>query len=335
MSCEIRSTITWYALGSAIFTPPSFTNSAVTPSTFIPLTLSTKAGGKVFSMPNKIPIFFMIKSPVQTLLATPISIQHRDVASYVSTRWLKILRCHPLPQGPIMLRMIAEHIQPVRHTLFIQHRRHLHVLVQTHIPVRRPEHDLHLPPMAQKPIVAHLRHVIRRAIEIAIVVVVSVQKLVDVIGSAHAHTMGHYVRMLQPKVDCMIPTEAAPRHRQPWRVILPAQEGQEFMQNIAFILQMPQHALSGMNALVVPALCVHRIGTKHLQLSTLNLRGEHPDHAPIFVFEEPAHGCRKHKQRRPAVSEDQRFHVAVKFLAIASVIFTIHLSADRMTKYLT
>jgi hypothetical protein len=29
------------------------------------LTFSTKAGGKVFSMPNKIPIFFITKSPVE------------------------------------------------------------------------------------------------------------------------------------------------------------------------------------------------------------------------------------------------------------------------------
>jgi len=35
------------------------------------------------------------------------------------------------------------------------------------------------------------------------------------------------------------------------------------------------------------------------------------------------------------VPEDQRFHVTMKFLAITSVIFTIHLSAERTTKYLT
>src|SRR5579864_6902877 len=64
MSCEIRSMITRYPLGSAISTPPSFTNSAVTPSTFMLLIFSTTAGGKVFSMPNKIPIFFIRNSPL-------------------------------------------------------------------------------------------------------------------------------------------------------------------------------------------------------------------------------------------------------------------------------
>src|ERR1017187_2501246 len=40
-------------------TPPTFTNSAVTSSTFIALIFSTSAGGNVFSIPNKIPIFFI------------------------------------------------------------------------------------------------------------------------------------------------------------------------------------------------------------------------------------------------------------------------------------
>src|ERR1039458_2940371 len=63
MSCEIRSMITSYFLGSSIRTPPSCTNSAVTSSTLIALIFSTTAGGNVFSIPNRIPIFFTTQSP--------------------------------------------------------------------------------------------------------------------------------------------------------------------------------------------------------------------------------------------------------------------------------
>ena len=58
----MRSIMTRYAPASAIFTPPSLTNSAVTFSTFKPLIFSTSAGGKVFSMPKMIPIFFTVTS---------------------------------------------------------------------------------------------------------------------------------------------------------------------------------------------------------------------------------------------------------------------------------
>src|SRR2546430_13257148 len=63
MSCEMRSMMTRYPLGSAIFTPPSFTKSAETSSTFRLLIRSTNAGGNVFSIPKITPIFFVLTKP--------------------------------------------------------------------------------------------------------------------------------------------------------------------------------------------------------------------------------------------------------------------------------
>src|ERR1700704_1753215 len=50
--------ITAYFLGSSIRIPPIFTNSASTSGTFMELIFSTSAGGNVFSIPKRIPIFF-------------------------------------------------------------------------------------------------------------------------------------------------------------------------------------------------------------------------------------------------------------------------------------
>ena len=62
--------MTSYFFGSSMRMPPIFTNSAVTPSAFVELTFSTNAGGNVFSIPKRIPIFLSAMSPVlfQTLL---------------------------------------------------------------------------------------------------------------------------------------------------------------------------------------------------------------------------------------------------------------------------
>jgi hypothetical protein len=49
------------------------------------LTFSTKAGGKVFSMPNKIPIFFISDSPVDVACNVSPFARYKDVASHVST----------------------------------------------------------------------------------------------------------------------------------------------------------------------------------------------------------------------------------------------------------
>ena len=96
------------------------------------------------------------------------------------------------------------------------------------------------------------------------------------------------------------------------------------MQDVALVLQVPQHAHPGMHALVVPALGVHRVGAEDLQLAGIDFRRQRPDHAPVFILEKPAHGSGKHQQGRARVSEDQHFHVAMQFVAVALVIFAVH-----------
>src|ERR1700732_3175996 len=64
----MRSTMTLYFAGSSMRVPPSFTNSAVTPS-FAPkvLTRSINAGGKLNSRPHNSPTFFIVLAPEQNL----------------------------------------------------------------------------------------------------------------------------------------------------------------------------------------------------------------------------------------------------------------------------
>src|SRR6266700_5512181 len=56
----MRSTMTLYSAGSPMRVPPSFTNSAATPS-FLPssFTRTINAGGKLYSRPQRRPTFFM------------------------------------------------------------------------------------------------------------------------------------------------------------------------------------------------------------------------------------------------------------------------------------
>src|SRR3954449_18569 len=133
----MRSMITSYFFGSSIRIPPICTNSAVTSGTFMELIFSTTAGGKVFSIPNNRPIFFIAHS-VETLLCnvslTTVSDSQGDVASYVSTMWLKIFFGHPQPQRPVMLGVVIPNVEPVGDGLVVQHRRKPDVLVQTDVP---------------------------------------------------------------------------------------------------------------------------------------------------------------------------------------------------------
>src|SRR6267143_210737 len=169
--------MTAYFRGSSIRIPPIFTNSAVTPSTFMELIFSTTAGGNAFSIPKTIPIFLVLtghssprvahlkiprfslvilseaKDPV--LLASLITASRRSHVARTTPiglrptanakQPLKIFPRHLQPQRPVMLRIIPPNIQPIWNRLGIQHRRQFHVLVQAHIPVGRSQHNLHLP----------------------------------------------------------------------------------------------------------------------------------------------------------------------------------------------
>ena len=96
------------------------------------------------------------------------------------------------------------------------------------------------------------------------------------------------------------------------------------MQDVTLVLQMPQYAYAWMNSLVVPALCINGIGTKHLQFTAFNLRSKSADHTPVLVFEKFPHRCGEDEKRSSGVAEDEGFHVAMQFLAVTLVIFAIH-----------
>src|SRR5271154_6120739 len=188
MSCEIRSMMTSYFFGSSMRMPPIFTNSAITPSAFMPLIFSTNAGGKVFSIPKRIPIFLfaIIKSSSQSSCgATGVPARldpdfGQGWTGEAPVSPLEIFCRHALPQRPIVLAVVSVDIQPTRNPFARENRRHLHVRVQAHIPVRCSQHNLHLPDAAQEPVIAHVRQIVRRIVEVDIVVVVAVEEAPDV-----------------------------------------------------------------------------------------------------------------------------------------------------------
>ena len=96
------------------------------------------------------------------------------------------------------------------------------------------------------------------------------------------------------------------------------------MQNIALVLQVPQHPHLRMHALVVPTLGIDGVWAKYLQFAALDLRRQYANHPSVFILEKFPHGSRKHQQRRSRMPENQRIHVPVQFLAVSFVIFAIH-----------
>src|SRR6476659_6076284 len=102
----------------------------------------------------------------------------------------------------------------------------------------------------------------------------------DIECSAHADAMGNDVRMLQREIHAVVAAETASGDAQLPGRVLPANEWQEFVENVVLVLQMAKYSYPRMYALVVPTLGIDGIGTEDLQFAPLDFGRQHADHAP-------------------------------------------------------
>jgi hypothetical protein len=136
--------------------------------------------------------------------------------------------------------------------------------------------------------------------------------------------MRHHIRMPERKINGMVSPKTAPGDSQLRRLVLPAKEGKQLVQEITLELHVPLHPLPRMHAPVVPALTVHGIWTEHLQFAALDLRMKRSDHSAVFVLVKSALGGWKHQQWHSPVSEDKHLDLSMELTAISFVIFAVH-----------
>src|SRR5208337_2251323 len=196
--------------------------------------------------------------------------------------------------------------------------------VQAEIPVRRSQHNSHLPDLAQELLVAQVRHIVRRVVEIDIVIIVAVKEALDVERSAHGNARRNQIRMAQGKIQRVIAAKTASGNGNLRSLVLPLQVRQKLVGDVTLVLHMPRDACSRRHALVVPALAVDAVHAEQLKRSRFQFPGQRADHSRVFILEKTPHGGRKNEDRLPGMPKHQRLHVAPQFVAILRVIFTVH-----------
>src|ERR1035437_1371995 len=130
------------------------------------------------------------------------------------------------------------------------------------------------------------------------------------------------------KIQRVIASKTASRHRDLGSRVLPLQIRQKLVDHVVLVLHMPPDPRARMHALVVPALAVHAVHAEYLDRARFQFSRQRMDHPRIFILIETSHRCRKHEDRRPGVSVHQRLHVAPSFVAILFVIFAVHVRED-------
>ena len=112
-----------------------------------------------------------------------------------------------------MTRVITPNVQPMRYALRFHNGRQLHIRIQAHIPLARCQHNFHPPISAQEPLVGHVRQKIWRAVEVTVIVVISIEELMNIKRRAHADAMRDQVGMFEREIHGMVSAKTAPRHR--------------------------------------------------------------------------------------------------------------------------
>src|SRR5262249_33634139 len=130
------------------------------------------------------------------------------------------------------------------------------VFVATTIPFTSAENDAHVPVF---PRVRTAGHVIGRIIEVAVVVVVAVEELLDVESRAHADDVADPFGVAKTNIDRVITAEARATDRDMVPAAIAARKIEHVMHDHVFVTHVGLYAIGRMNPLVVPALRVNRV----------------------------------------------------------------------------
>src|SRR5665213_1007800 len=94
---------------------------------------------------------------------------------------------HFLPPGPVVDHTVAPHIEVVRNVLVRQDSGQIAVRLQADIALTGGQHDALLTDAVQNPSIMHVPHEIRRAVEVAVFVVIAVEELMNIVSTAHTN----------------------------------------------------------------------------------------------------------------------------------------------------
>src|SRR5579863_9441511 len=152
------------------------------------------------------PIFF-VPSLVFSLAAMN-SISPRNGTGTNISR--EICPRHALPERPVVDAVLAPDIEAMRNILALHDSVHAPIFTEADIPfARREKIAVALAIVVEIPAVMGVGQIIDRVVEVAVVVVISIEKLLDIERAAHTDALVKYVGMAQREIECVISAEAA------------------------------------------------------------------------------------------------------------------------------
>lgn len=219
---------------------------------------------------------------------------------------------HAVPLGPIVTGAVAPDVESVGDVFGLEDTAEAIVFGAAEIGFARGEDDFHLAHMKKGTGVGEIGEEVGGAVEIDVVIVIAVDELVDVEGSAEAGEAGTEFGIAEGEVGGVVAAEAATGGEDLGGVVAPSDKGEDFVEEVVFVLAVAKDAVAGVDGFVVPGFGVDAIDTESLDDAGFVGSGGGTDHVALFVVEVAAHGGGEDEEGLASGSEDEHFHVPLE-----------------------
>src|SRR5438309_5746879 len=173
------------------------------------------AHGKEFSIPKRMPIFFIGCDSLgrQCASVIPRRVEEYSCLEDVSapldmtateSNCRQVVRQHVAPVVPVMATPLAV-VEPVANPFRIENARHAKRFVSRVVPFAGAENDAHVVVL---PRVRDVGDVLVGVVKINIVVVIALKEITDIEGAAQTNDVAHLIRMAKGDVERVIRAEA-------------------------------------------------------------------------------------------------------------------------------
>ncbi len=138
--------------------------------------------------------------------------------------------------------------------------------------------------------IVHVRHVVGRQVQVAILIVVTGEKAGRIERAAHGENAAEDLRVTEADVDCMVTSKAASDGSETGVAVEIADEGDDLIKEIVLEPEMAEQPGAGDDGAVIPAFCVDGIDAENLQIAGIEpvLDGCH--HAEVLEVKKTAAG---------------------------------------------
>ncbi len=216
------------------------------------------------------------------------------------------------------------HVELVRNSLLAQDAIELLILREALVVPSSGQHVRIGAKAIEEPRIFEPGQVVRGQMEVAILVVVAVEKGGEVESAGHGEKSAEKAGMAQGDVHRVVAAEAAAKRQQARVAIFLADEGHHFVENIGLVVHVAGDAAARRDLAVVPALAIDGVDAKELKLAGVDPVGE--TRRPCRGLQTRKSGRRRweNQDRHAGMAKDEQLHGAAEAAGFPFVIFPVH-----------